>query len=80
MKVQGPVRAVMCALVGAGERSRRLYRQTAFAFFWVKNAIPHDNLRKSQHLFQRAKSEKNSCLCFWTRGMVPAEWMEVPAA
>ena len=38
-------------------------------------AIPHDDVRKSQHLFQRAKREKNMNPCFWTRGMVPAEWM-----
>ena len=44
------------------------------------DAIPHDNIRKSQHLFQRAKREKNTSPCFWTRGMVPAEWVEVPAA
>ena len=44
----------------------------------VINAIPHDDVRKSQHLFQRAKCEKNSSPCFWTRGLVPAEWMEVP--
>ena len=37
----------------------------------VTNAFPHDNIRKSQHLFQRAKWEKNAC--FWSRGVVPAE-------
>ena len=42
----------------------------------VINAIPHDNIRKSQHQFWRAKREKNSSLCFWTRDLVPAESME----
>ena len=42
----------------------------------VINAIPHDNVRTSQHMFQRAKREKHTSPCFWTRGMVPAEWME----
>ena len=31
------------------------------------------------HLFQRAKREKGSGRCLWTRGTVPSEWMEVPA-
>ena len=43
----------------------------------VINAIPHD---RSQHLFQRAKRDKNTSSCFWSRGVVPAEWMEVLAA
>ena len=41
----------------------------------VINGIPHDNIRNFQHLFQRAKREKNTSPCFWTRGMVPAEWL-----
>ena len=35
---------------------------------------------KSEHLFQRAKREKNTSPRFWTRGMVPAERIEVLAA
>ena len=46
----------------------------------VINSMPHDNARKSQHLFQRAMSEKNTSPCFWTRSMVPAEWLEVLSA
>ena len=45
----------------------------------VIHAVPQDDNRKSQHLFQRAKREKNTSPCFWSRGTVPAEWMEVPA-
>ena len=40
----------------------------------------HDNIRKSQHLFQFAKREKNTSPCLWTRGIIPAEQMEVLAA
>ena len=46
----------------------------------VTNAIPHGSVRKSQHFFQRGKREKNTSPLFWTRGIVPAEWIEVPAA
>ena len=55
-------------------------RDDSFHQVWscpVINAIPHDNTRNSQHLFQGAKREKNTSLCFWTSGMVPVEWMEV---
>ena len=45
----------------------------------VINVIPDDNIRKSQHLFHRFKFEKDTSPCFWSRGMVSAEWMEVPA-
>ena len=61
----------------------RAVRDDSFQQIWscfVINAIPHDNIRKSQDLFQRAKREKNMSPCFWTRGTVAAEWMEVPAA
>ena len=42
-------------------------RDDSFHQIWscpVINAIPHDNIRNSQHLFQRAKREKNTSLCF----------------
>ena len=42
------------------------------------NAIPYDNIRKSHH-FSSARSA-NTSPCFWTRAMVPAGWMEMPAA
>ena len=61
----------------------RAVRDDSFHPIWscsVINAIPNDNARKSQYLFPRAKREKNTSPCFWARGMVPSEWMEVPAA
>ena len=53
-----------CVMCGA-------VRDDSFHQIWscfVISAIPHHNVRKSQHLFQRAKREKNTCPCFWTRG------------
>ena len=41
------------------------------------NVIPQNNVRKPQHLFQRAKREKNTT---WTKGRVPTVWMETPDA
>ena len=58
-------------------------RDDSFHHFWscpVINVNPHDNVRKSQHFFRRAKCEKHTSPYFWTRGMVVAERMEVPAA